>query len=247
MSSTNLFPAMNYNSQAGKVMKRKPISGKKTPYDRVITPPLQSNWINALVTKLVSALWNTKTWETDSNSVAEGGIEEDYERVENLHDDGAKLNQDESSSSRKSEILYLVEELLMLEHFSREDCDRLIKIINLRVEDYDRRERVDAGPNMRTTQDVTTEAMSSLPTIKEKYQIAEEKILTHDKAGGVNRVEGTSDMIKEYAQVSDVIYASQGSSNSNDPTSTYETGSLTVKRATRTRKYNTRRGRPRSK
>ncbi|KAK9077806.1 hypothetical protein SSX86_006144 [Deinandra increscens subsp. villosa] len=342
----------------GKILKRRQIAVRKSPYDRP-TPTLQHEnpkWINALVfparfvaggaSKLLSSVWSPKSWgansspSSESDSDSEGGIEDDYERDENLNDDHADLNQSKGSSSGKSEILYLVEHLLMLEHFSREECDRLIKIINLRVSDYTMREVVDAGPNnpnisnkvikearkmvtpvgslksdldnsihgskslvtpnryyfsggswniqneiqrlhskaielmkpnqpisleapnprsetvnmdstdMRTTRDdVPTEALSSLPTIKDKYQVAEEKNFKADKTGDdVNHVEGNDDMITEYAEVADVINASQGSSNTNDPTSTYETDSPTVKRAaTRTRKYNTRRGRPRGK
>ncbi|KAI3756176.1 hypothetical protein L1987_55992 [Smallanthus sonchifolius] len=343
----------------GKIVKRRQIAARKTPYDRP-TPPLQPenpNWLNVLVSparfvaggagKLISSIWNPKSWgsnssSSESDSDSEGGIEDDYECDENLHDGGAELNQNKGSSSGKSEILYLVEQLLMLKRFSREECDRLVELINLRVVDYTMREGADAGPNnpnisnrvimearkmitentvgsslksdldnsirgsksiltpnrdyhsggswniqnemqwlhskaialmkpnqlfsleapkpgnetvnmdskgwffasyTRTTQDhVPTEALSPLPIIEEKYQIAEKKDKKDDKT------EGNLDMITEYVEVADVTNASQGSSNTNGPTSTYETDSPTVKQAaTRTRKYNTRRGRPRGK
>ncbi|KAI3804579.1 hypothetical protein L1987_26232 [Smallanthus sonchifolius] len=318
----------------GKIVKRRQIAARKTPYDRPTSPlqPENPNWLNVLVSPARFVAGG-----------AEGGIEDDYECDENLHDGGAELHQNKGSLSRKSEILYLVEQLLTLERFSREECDRVIEIINLRVVDYTMRDGVDAGPNnpdisnrvimearkmitenpvgsslksdfdnsihgskslttpnrdyhsggswniqnemqwlhskaialmkpnqplsleapkprnktvnmdskdTGTTQDhVPTEALSPLPIIEEKYQIAEKKDKKDDKTrDDVNRVEGNLDMITEYAEVGDVINASQGSSNTNDPTSTYETDGPTVKRAaTRTRKYNNRRGRPRGK
>ncbi|KAD4178573.1 hypothetical protein E3N88_27164 [Mikania micrantha] len=308
----------------GKVFKRRQIVAKKTPYDRPTLPLRHENlnWFNALIfpvkfvaggaSKVLSSFWNPKKCV----------IEDDYELHDaNLHDGGTEPSQNKGSSSGKSEILYLVEQLLMLECFSREECDRLIKIINLRDVDHVMKEGVDAGsfnpnisnkvvmearemitqnpvgsslksdsnslvtlnmphrdylsggswniqnevqkshskaivlikpskplsleapkPDYRATQDdVPTEALPSLPIIKEKYQIEEEKDFKDDKAGD----EGNCDMITEYAEVADVIHASQGSSNTNDPSSIY---SPTVKQGTtRTRKYNTRRGRPRGK
>ncbi|KAL8195689.1 hypothetical protein R6Q57_025442 [Mikania cordata] len=334
----------------GKVFKRRQIVARKTPYDRPTLPLRHENlnWFNALIfpvkfvaggaSKVLSSFWNPKSWVSrysslESDSVSECGIEDDYElHDENLHDGGTELSQNKGSSSGKSEILYLVEQLLMLECFSREECDRLIKIINLQDVDLVMKEGVDAGsfnPNIsnkvtmearemitqnpvgsslksgsnslvtlnmpqrdylsggswniqnevqqshskaivlvkpnkplsleapksgkeivnmdskdyRATQDdVSTEALPSLPIIKEKYQIEEEKDFQDDKPVD----EGNCDMITEYAEVADVIYhASQGSSNTNDPSSIY---SPTVKQeTTKTRKYNTRRGRPRGK
>ncbi|XP_076959240.1 protein KAKU4-like [Bidens hawaiensis] len=154
-------PAVDGGS-GGKILKRRRIAARKTPYDRH-TPQLQRvnvnpNWRNAIVVsgkyvaggsgKLISSLWNPKTWgecsasssETESDS--EGGIEEDNEQG-----DGAELNQNKCSSSGKSEILYLVEQLLMLDRFSREECDRIIKIVNSRLADYSMKEGVDAESN----------------------------------------------------------------------------------------------------
>ncbi|PWA93612.1 hypothetical protein CTI12_AA068980 [Artemisia annua] len=72
---------------------------------------------------------------------------------ENHPDGDAELNQNKGSSSGKSEILYLVEQLLTLEHYSREECDRLIEIMNSRVADYSMNEGADTtpkGPYTRT-------------------------------------------------------------------------------------------------
>ncbi|GKF43514.1 hypothetical protein Tco_0130066, partial [Tanacetum coccineum] len=76
----------------------------------------------------------------------QGGIEDDMVDNENLPDGGVELNQNKGSSSGKSEILYLVEQLLTLEHYSREECDRLIQIMNSRVADYGMKEGEDVAP-----------------------------------------------------------------------------------------------------
>ncbi|KAI3692263.1 hypothetical protein L6452_32077 [Arctium lappa] len=165
------FPTMASSSQVagdgggsrsgGKIVKRRRTAARKTPYDRP-TPPLQPespNWFNGLVSpakfvadgasKLISSIWNPKGWgshssSSDSDSDSEGVIEDDYEDNENLSDVGGGLNQKKGSSSGKSEILYLVEQLLMLESFSREECDRLIEIINSRVVECTMRDGTDA-------------------------------------------------------------------------------------------------------
>ncbi|XP_024995702.1 protein KAKU4-like isoform X4 [Cynara cardunculus var. scolymus] len=144
----------------GKIVKRRRTAARKTPYDRP-TPPLQPespNWFNGLVspakfvvggaTKLLSSIWNPKGWgshssSSDSDSDSEGIIGDDYEDNENLSDVGGGLNQKKGSSPGKSEILYLVEQLLMLESFSREECDRLIGIINSRVVECTMRDGTD--------------------------------------------------------------------------------------------------------
>ncbi|KAI7727581.1 hypothetical protein M8C21_019330 [Ambrosia artemisiifolia] len=248
------------NRSGGKILKKKTNSVRKTPYDRPDPNPQpenSSNWRNGLLfpAKIVAG-------------GAKVGIED-----ENLPDADAELNQDKGSSSGKGEILYLIEQLVMLEHFSREECDRLIKIINSRVVDYTMKEGMDAAPNgksfwcimedskrnatvafqgrrayeakrvdtKKTQDDVPTETLSSLPTIDEQNLIAEEKNVKDDKTG--------DDLSTEYAEVADVVNASQGSSNTSDPpTSTKVAGSPSVNRpVTRTRKYNTRRSRGRGK
>ncbi|KAK1417792.1 hypothetical protein QVD17_26926 [Tagetes erecta] len=316
----------------GKILKRRTISDRKTPYDRPTPIQNSSNWRNGLLfpakfvaggaTKLLTSIWNPKSWasrSSDSDSDSEVGVEDEYVRDENLPDGDAELNQNKGSSSGKSEILYLIEQLIMLEHFSREECDRLIEAINSRVittsegmdaapknpdishkaitearkiisenmagtsskSDLDNRDYHSGGswkiqnemqrlhskaielmkPNepvsleasklrnenvnltskdMNNTQvDAPTEALSSLPTIKEQNLVSENK---DDKTGDdVNLAEGNHDQITEYAEVADVINLSQGSSNTSDPSSTKAGNTPSAKRpVTRTRKYNTR-------
>ncbi|KAL7599417.1 hypothetical protein Lser_V15G22881 [Lactuca serriola] len=137
---------------SGKVYKRRRSATRKTPYDRPTAPPQPEspNWLNGLVfpakfvaggaSKLFSSIWNPKSWASHSSSSDSdsdsGAIEDESEDNGNLSDGGVELNQNEGSSSGKSEILYLVEQLLMLERYSREECDRVIEIINSRVVDY---------------------------------------------------------------------------------------------------------------
>ncbi|KAJ9537422.1 hypothetical protein OSB04_030155 [Centaurea solstitialis] len=135
----------------GKILKSRRTAARNTPYDRPtpVQQPESPNWFNGLVspakfvaggaTKLLSSFWNPKGWASRSNSSSEsdsdseGVIEDDNEDNEKLSDVGDELNQTKGSSSGKSEILHLVEQLLMLESFSREECDRLIEIVNSRA------------------------------------------------------------------------------------------------------------------
>nr|XP_043628906.1 protein KAKU4-like isoform X2 [Erigeron canadensis] len=314
----------------GKVVKRRRIGVKKsTPYDRpsssMETNP-NNNWIKNGVlfpakfvasgaTKLFSSIWNPVSWASrsvstsDTDSDSEGGIE-DNNGGKNVSDSGSQLNQHNTGSlSGKSEILYLVEQLLMLESYSREECDRLIEIINSRENLYTHnkaimearklitenmvgsssksdldnniqaskspvtpnRDHLSGGSwnlqnevqqlhskavdtmkpsepisieapkpddkimnlslkDTRTTQDTApNEALSSLPTIEEYNQMAEEN-------------EGED----EFTDVPDVN-ASQGSSTTNLRRSTRKLDSPTANRAVaRSRRY-TKRGRGRGK
>ncbi|KAL8238985.1 hypothetical protein R6Q59_015552 [Mikania micrantha] len=144
----------------GKILKRRPVAARTTPYDRPTTPlqPEHSNWRNGLLfpakfvaggaSKLLSSIWNPKGWVSRSSEIdsdSEVGIEDEYVNDKNLPDGDAELNQNKGSSSGKSEILYLIEQLIMLEHFSREERDSLIDVINSRVLDCITTEGMDAA------------------------------------------------------------------------------------------------------
>lgn len=145
----------------GKIVKKRRLATGKTPYDRPEPPQEEEeekeekgNWIKYVTggaSRLVSSIWSYKKWadfqepQEDNDSDSEGGIEDDMVDNENHPDGGAELNQNKGSSSGKSEILYLVEQLLTLEHYSREECDRLIEIMNSRVADYSLKEGGDDG------------------------------------------------------------------------------------------------------
>ncbi|KAK9065661.1 hypothetical protein SSX86_015062 [Deinandra increscens subsp. villosa] len=170
----------------GKILKRRPIAARKTPYDRPTPPPQpeNSNWRNGLLfpakfvaggaTKLLSSIWNPKSWashssSSDSDSDSEVGIEDGLVRDESLPDGDPELNQNKGSSSGKGEILYLIEQLIMLEHFSREECDRLIEIVNSRVVDYTMNAGVDDAPKK--------------PDISNKAIMEARKIISENMAG----------------------------------------------------------------
>ncbi|KAD4982318.1 hypothetical protein E3N88_18989 [Mikania micrantha] len=157
----------------GKILKRRPVAARTTPYDRPTTPlqPEHSNWRNGLLfpakfvaggaSKLLSSIWNPKGWVSRSSEIdsdSEVGIEDEYVNDENLPDGDAELNQNKGSSSGKSEILYLIEQLIMLEHFSREERDSLIEVINSRVLDCTTTEGMDAAANNPDINKVIMEA-----------------------------------------------------------------------------------------
>ncbi|XP_076937978.1 protein KAKU4-like [Bidens hawaiensis] len=180
----------------GKILKRKTTSHRTTPYDR----PEPSNWRNGLLfpvkfvaggaTKLISSIWNPKTWgsnglssETDSDS--EVGIEDECVPDANLPDGDAELTKNKGSSSGKSEIFYLIEQLIMLEHFSREERDKLIEIINSRVVDCTMKEGINAAPKNPDIIDKTiTEA---------RKIISENMVGTSSKSNLDNGVHGNMD------------------------------------------------------
>ncbi|XP_076886708.1 protein KAKU4-like [Bidens hawaiensis] len=190
------LPAAVDARSGGKISKRKPISARTTPYDR----PEPSNWRNGLLfpakivaggaSKLISSIWSPKTWgsnglssETDSDS--EVGIEGECVPDANLPDGDAELNQNKGSSSGKSEIFYLIEQLIMLEHFSREERDKLIETINSRVVDYTMKEGINAAPKNPDIIDKTiTEA---------RKIISENMVGTSSKSNLDNSIHGIMD------------------------------------------------------
>ncbi|KAI3828589.1 hypothetical protein L1987_02693 [Smallanthus sonchifolius] len=183
----------------GKILKRRTIAARNTPYDRPAPPvqPENPNWRNGLLfpakfvaggaSKLLSSIWKPKSWgahsSSESDSDSEVGIEDDYVRDENLPDGDAELNQNKGSSSGKSEILYLIEQLIMLERFSREERDRLIEIIDSRVVDYTMREGMDVAPN---DLDISNKAIMEARKI-----ISENMAGTSSKSGLDNSILGS--------------------------------------------------------
>nr|XP_043640321.1 protein KAKU4-like isoform X2 [Erigeron canadensis] len=149
----------------GKILKSRKTATRTTPYDRPIPPQSQQsenpNWLTGLVspakfvaggaTKILSSFWNPKTWATPSSSSSEDSDSDSGDNTgddENPSDSVIAVNQQMGSSSHKSETLHLIEQLLMLEQYSREECDRLIEIINSRAVNYSMRDVADAGPSM---------------------------------------------------------------------------------------------------
>ncbi|KAM0059281.1 hypothetical protein Hdeb2414_s0005g00179741 [Helianthus debilis subsp. tardiflorus] len=167
----------------GKILKEKRIAARKTPYDRPTPPqpqhpPESPNWLIGLVSpakfvaggasKILSSIWNPTTWGARSvtSSDSDDESEDDSGDDENPSDGVIELNK---KFSQKRETLHLIEQLLVHEHFSREECDRLIEIINSRV--------VDAGPSMihgsanNETSDIHSQAI-----MEAKKWVAENKV-----------------------------------------------------------------------
>nr|GEY26930.1 hypothetical protein [Tanacetum cinerariifolium] len=127
----------------GKIVKKRRLATGKTPYDRPEPPQdkeqekEKGNWIKYVTggaSRLVSSFWSYNKWGEceeleDNHSDSEGGIEDDMVDNENLPDGGVELNQSTVRSSGKSEILYLVEQLLALEHYSRRAIMEARKVI----------------------------------------------------------------------------------------------------------------------
>ncbi|KAL4570280.1 hypothetical protein LXL04_025932 [Taraxacum kok-saghyz] len=181
----------------GKILKARRTAARKTPYDRP-TPPqpepplLQSespSWLGGLAmpakfvaggaSKFLSSIWNPKSWATASYSSSDSDSEpeDDSGDDENPPDTSTELNQKENSS-QKAEILHLVEQLLMLERYSREECDKLIDIINSRVLDYFIRDAANAGPSIihSKTNNNETEAI-----MEARKWVAENKVTSGKK------------------------------------------------------------------
>ncbi|KAI3728181.1 hypothetical protein L6452_16813 [Arctium lappa] len=190
----------------GKILKARKTAARKTPYDRPTShqpqPPLlqpeSPSWFSGLAlpakfvaggaSKFFSSFWNPKSWSapsssSSSSSDSDSESEDDYEDNENPSDGVIELNQQQKDrSSRKSETLHLIEQLLMLEQYSREECDKLIEIINSRVVDYSMREGVDAGPSMTRgwTNDETPDRRSQV-ILEAKKWVAEKKYRSGSK------------------------------------------------------------------
>ncbi|PWA93147.1 hypothetical protein CTI12_AA074270 [Artemisia annua] len=182
----------------GKILKYRRTTTRTTPYDRPITPtpppppppqPDNPNWLTAPAkfvaggaSKILSSFWNPMTWANSSSSEEEeesdSGSEDESGDDENPSDAVDELNQQQQESlSQKSQTLHLIEQLLMLEQFSREESDRLIEIIKSRVLDYSMREGGDAGPSTirHSTYDETPDIRSQA-IMEAKKWVEENKV-----------------------------------------------------------------------
>ncbi|XP_059662968.1 protein KAKU4 isoform X2 [Cornus florida] len=147
----------------GKIVRDRRIAAAKTPYDRptLPTPTQNRNWLTGVVfpaTRMIATgagkLFSFVAGADSSSSSSDSDSEDDDADNDNdehhiLPDEADGLNKNGASSQTikcfrkepqvtvgKSETKCVIERLLMQETFSREECDRLIKIINSRVVDY---------------------------------------------------------------------------------------------------------------
>ncbi|KAK9052797.1 hypothetical protein SSX86_029427 [Deinandra increscens subsp. villosa] len=173
----------------GKILKDKKTAARKTPYDRPtpphphhpLTEPESPRWLTGLVSpakfvagsasKILSSIWNPKSWGAPSSTSSDSDPESEDDSGDDENPSDAVMEQ---KSYQKSETLHLIEQLLVLEQFSREECDRLIEIINSRVVDYS---MADAGPSMiRSSTNNETSDIHSQAIMEAKKWVAENKI-----------------------------------------------------------------------
>ncbi|KAK1438264.1 hypothetical protein QVD17_04070 [Tagetes erecta] len=178
----------------GKIMKDKRIASRKTPYDRPTPPQPQShdpqqspNWLNGLVSpakfvaggasKILSSIWNPKSWSTHSSTSSDTDRDSGDDSGEEENPSNGVMELSKKKSPQKSETLHLIEQLLVLEQLSREECDRLIEIIKSRVVDYSTREGADAGPSMiHSSSNNETSDIHSQAITEAKKWVAENKV-----------------------------------------------------------------------
>ncbi|CAI9772299.1 unnamed protein product [Fraxinus pennsylvanica] len=133
-----------------------------TPYDRPQPPPpvvRSPNWFSRVIIPSARAVASgagkiiSSVLYSDNSSSSEDDGSDSEDDVENDNDynvpsDGIneltkgmtleviQSRQGSHSRVRKSDTKHIIEQLIMQEMFSREECNRLIKIINSRVLDY---------------------------------------------------------------------------------------------------------------
>ncbi|CAN6583514.1 unnamed protein product [Malus baccata var. baccata] len=146
----------------GKIVRPRRYAGARTPYDRPRfvnpAPPENPNWFSRLIYsptrkiasgagKIISSVFGPDSSSSSSSSSEDGTDDEaddDNEDISTQEDDGLNkrngtseeikfLEKEPPATLGKSNKKHVIEQLLMQETFSREECDRLIKIIKSRV------------------------------------------------------------------------------------------------------------------
>ncbi|KAG4389344.1 hypothetical protein AAZX31_06G072900 [Glycine max] len=146
---------------AGKIVRtrRSAAARSRTPYDRPAPPPPppeppSPNWISRFVIspsrfiasgagKIFSSVLDLDNSPSDSSSAtsshSSSANDSDAEEVGTFDDENDNPSEGDVALSKpcvgNSKSKHMIEQLLMKESFSREECDRLIKIIRSRVVD----------------------------------------------------------------------------------------------------------------
>ncbi|RZC06300.1 Protein KAKU4 isoform H [Glycine soja] len=148
---------------AGKIVRtrRSAAARSRTPYDRPAPPPPPEppspNWISRFVIspsrfiasgagKIFSSVLDLDNSPSDSSSAtsshSSSANDSDAEEVGTFDDENDNPSEGDVALSKglqpcvgNSKSKHMIEQLLMKESFSREECDRLIKIIRSRVVD----------------------------------------------------------------------------------------------------------------
>ncbi|KAM1013525.1 hypothetical protein FF1_043457 [Malus domestica] len=172
----------------GKIVRPRRYAGARTPYDRPRfvnpAPPENPNWFSRLIysptRKIASGAGKiiSSVFGPDSSSSSEDGTDDeaddDNEDISTQEDDGLNkrngtseeikfLEKEPPATLGKSNKKHVIEQLLMQETFSREECDRLIKIIKSRVVGFTNAEGAE-----NTRPDVESPVMEAKKWLSEK-------------------------------------------------------------------------------
>uniref|UniRef100_A0A5B6YZB1 Protein KAKU4 n=1 Tax=Davidia involucrata TaxID=16924 RepID=A0A5B6YZB1_DAVIN len=176
-------------------------------------PPLQNpNWLTGLIFpttrmiasgagKLLSSVFAPDTSSSSSSSSdSDSGYEDDVDNDNDDYDiphgvDGLNKNGTSSETMKCSgkepqltvwnnETKRVIERLLMQETFSREECDRLIKIICSRVVDYS---TIKEGQDARLSEMPSRTACNDIPDLCSKAVMEAKKWLEEKKMGSSSK------------------------------------------------------------
>ncbi|CAB4297150.1 unnamed protein product [Prunus armeniaca] len=178
----------------GKIVRPRRVAGARTPYDRprLANPgPENPNWFSRLIYsptrmiasgagKIISSVFSP---DSSSSSSSEDGTEDedvDDDDISTQEDDGLKkrngtsgkisfFRKEPPATLGKSDNKHVIEQLLMQETFSREECARLIKIIKSRVVGFTTAEDAEnTRPNVDTPDLCGTAVTEAKKWLKEK-------------------------------------------------------------------------------
>ncbi|XP_048438215.1 protein KAKU4-like isoform X2 [Pyrus x bretschneideri] len=173
----------------GKIFRPRRSAGARTPYGRPRlvnpAPPENPNWFSRLIYsptrkiasgagKIISSVFGPDSSSSSSSSSEDGADDDDDEDISMQEDDGLNkrngtseeikfLGKEPPSTLGKSDNKHVIEQLLIQETFSREECGRLIKIIKSRVVGFTNAEDAE-----NTRPDVESPAMEAKKWLSEK-------------------------------------------------------------------------------
>ncbi|KAB2604549.1 hypothetical protein D8674_039227 [Pyrus ussuriensis x Pyrus communis] len=176
----------------GKIVRPRRYDGARTPYDRRRfanpAPPENPNWFSRLIYSptrkiasgagnIISSVFGPDSSSSSSSSSEDGTDDEaddDNEDISTQEDDGLNkrngtseeikfLEKEPPATLGKSNNKHVIEQLLMQETFSREECNRLIKIIKSRVVGFTNAEGAE-----NTRPDVESPVMEAKKWLSEK-------------------------------------------------------------------------------
>ncbi|XP_052209496.1 protein KAKU4 isoform X3 [Diospyros lotus] len=198
------------DQSGGKLVRGRRIFASRTPYDRPTAPALSAattagtanDWLRGYIlptsrkiasgaTRLLSSIFgpDTSSSSSSTSSAAEDSSSEDGDgENDGLNKNGTgseligRFRREPQRTVGKSETKRLIEKLLMQETFSREECDRLVKIINSRVIDGSPIEEGQAGRcGEIRSKTVDTPDMCSKAVMEAKQWLEEKKGSSNSK------------------------------------------------------------------